>query len=528
MGEPRAIVCTRFMGGDTETSPLALGEHLLKTGEVWFPSVGNFYSPDGTVLIKRPGVTAAVMTGFAITPPVYDLARLKLVSTTAQGNDVLAALFQVTGVPFVGTVIPSTWVCSTAGGWSTADTDRRMRLVVAGNSAAILPLVTASSTEPYLSPASPGTYYITSMANPMPLNDDGSYAAAAIAAWHKAFMIRAGNPHARNPNRVVMSDFNQPIAPYPPLNNLNVAEEGQYGVIGMLSTGDILYMGKSGCIVNMTGSSMGNFRVRATSLQYGIAGIRGADKIGPEAAVAFLTERKGPLGATVEVPNPRNIGLLVGGELQVIGDRILTYIRVGSDATIDTQVQNWTALQGVAMMPQRTLTAAAKRILLFTPKTGGFWPWTLASAVAPTCLREAGGTMYIGTAAGSGLMYFDDTTDYDTGANRIGGTLDFPVIPTIEDAVIDRVTVVCSQTTAGVNWSVSLLRKDTGAYDIGNAKTFTPTAVKDAYSVSFTGGTGVRASRQNSIRIQAPVSASASVGCKIYKVIIWLKSGLGK
>lgn len=525
---PKAIVCDTFAGFDTETSPVELGKIMERTGVVWFPNGNSMYSPDGTYMQKRPGITAC--TGVPWDLPVYDLIRARLVSTAWAGTDVLLATvpFGVNGTR-IYEITPGVLPTVTAAAmstWERADTARRARLFTAGRQVAILTGVTANSAEGMVVPMVTGNYAVTGYPNPFPPNDDTSRAGYALGEWHKNRVVRAGNVLPLNANRVCFSDFNDPTGTYPPDNKFDVAQEGQFGVIGILSTGDIIYFGKSGSLAYMTGASPDTYRVRTCSLQYGIAGMRGGAIIGPETAVVFLTERKGPLGATEEIPNPRNIGILRNGELKVIGDRVLTLIRVGSDATIDTQVQNWSALQGVLMMPQRTLIAESKRVLMLTPKTRGFWPWTILSSVGPTCLREAGGTMYIGTAAGSGLMYFDDTNPYDVAAsNFVTGQLDFPTISTNEDAIIDRVTVICSQGTASAAWSVARMKSDTGSYD--TAVDFTPGSVKAAHSVSFTGG-NVKASRFHSIRLMSPKSGVASTGCKVFKIIIWLKEGLGK
>ena len=539
MSEPRDLVWSRFPGNDEVTEPLLLGEALVKEPQgaaMFTPDSADVYG-DGSFVQRRPGVKLMTNQAGEI-GVVYDLVRIAGTNAAgSRGKDILAGLFLDNGSMCWGGnwevgALPSITRLG-SGPLGFVDAQRTATMTMAGARWVMVRNGNGVSfTQPTYEWNGSG-YAVGSFIGPA--NPDGSPMSAHRGVWHKEQYFILSNQDPRYASRVQPSVRNNPTQ-----NNLTdafvVEEDGIFQIHGGYSTGDRLFLGRSGALFMLLGATPDKFRIVPISTKYGVAGIRGGDRIGPDQLLVFLTEAGKPSGATAETPAPRNVGVIIGGELKVIGDKMLTSIRASADARTETQVQNWTALRGALMIPKRVTTKTAATALFLSTAEGGFWKWTLTDGVGVACLREAGGTMYMGTAdtvAASvikGFKYFDPTLAADNGT-AFTPYISSPPFRTSEKAQIEKITVFVSQTSGTLSQWTAARRLPDGTYETARSMTLAADngAALDGQprpiSVSYTGpassGTSAIAQYINGFKISMPTDG---VGSKIHKIVISLKS----
>lgn len=547
MGEPKWHWVERFPGMDTETDPLELGAKMMDgEGVMWTDDSLNGYG-DGTYWQVRPGIRLGTGQGTTSTA-IYDLVRLSLADPAYTGasadylgtsvKDVLVGLSLLSSGDYIRVY---SWDVGTlpaigAGvivGVGEADANREARLVPAGASMALIRTggIGTGGQQLALQARVASSGWFAPLPYTGPANPDGSPMAAALAVWHKEQIFLMKNKDPRYASRVLPSDRNKPTT-YNVNNAFVVEEDGTFMIQGAYSSKERLYIGRSGSLYMLTGATVDKFRAQGISTKYGVAGARGGDVIGPDTIIAFLTESVKPSGGTREYPVPRNISLIAGGELKVIGDRVLTAIRAGSDASRETQVQAWTALRGALLIPKRVTTAAACDALFYSTASGGFWQWTIGATIGACCLRETGGTMYLGTAGGGSnagaIQYFDPTYASDNGA-AFTARLSSPPYRSSEKKVIEEMIVVASQTSGtAANWTAQR-RLPSGSYETAFSIVQTGAPTMNGYPQAFrfkfptlTSGQA-KADYINGWRINPPADG---VGCRIHAVG-WTDKGAG-
>lgn len=523
----REIVANKFPGVDTEVDPLMLGAKMMEgEGLMWTNDASNGYG-DGSFWKVRPGVRLCTGLGIIASPPVYDLVRLALaekLGSDLAGPDLLAGLHLRAGnkltVVFatIGT-LPA--VTSTTQGLSAGvDTLRTMRITPTGKYHAIIRTGNATNTTLHLIYVSAlGGYVPMFVAGPY--NPNGSEVSAHLGLAHKDRYWLMKNQHPKYGSLLMPSKRGDPLT-YLLADTFEVEALGHGQVQGGYSDGERLYIGKSGEIHYMTGSEMDSFRRVKNNPRYGIAGVRGGAVLDQDVTLVFVTETTKPSGVSLEYPTPRNIGLLTGGQLKVIGDRVLTTIRVGSDASRDTQVQAWSDLRGALLVPKRQTTAAACPALFYSTESGGFWPWSIKSSIGLCCLLETGGTMYVGGGAGGNLdewlYYFDATLATDNGTS-LAAHLASPPWATAKKGMIEAMKITASQTSGGA-WTVK--RRTPTGYETTGA-TFTPGATLGTTLVPLPSGV-VKAEYINGWKIEP---SATSVGGTIYEVRTVFKGDMG-
>ena len=533
MGEPKFHWVERFPGMDTETDPLELGAKMMDgEGVMWTDDSLNGYG-DGTYWQVRPGVR--LCTGQTAMPSAtYELQRVALATAAgARGKDQILGLaigtLDITAMSeyTIGT-LPA--VTNNAASYlaTGADAQRTNIICNAGARYALLRNGNAVSAQVKIEwdglAYQPGTYSA-------PANPDGSFMSAHLLAWHKERVFIIKNQDPRYASLIVPSVRGNPLQ-HVSTDTFVAEEDNDFALNGIYSTGERLVVGRSGAIFMLLGATQDKSRLPKISVKYGVAGVRGGDLIAHDQLLAFLTESAKPSGATQETPSPRNIGIIAGGELKIIGDRVLTAIRVASDASRETQVQAWTALRGALMVPQRKTTAAACDALFYSTASGGFWKWTVGATIGLTCLREAGGTMYLGTAGGGSnagaIQYFDAALATDNGT-AFTARLSSPPYRSSEKKVIEEMIVVASQTSGtAANWTAQR-RLPSGSYETAFSIVQTGAPTMNAYPQAFrfkfptlTSGQA-KADYINGWRINPP---NDGVGCRIHAVG-WADKGAG-
>ena len=531
MAEPKEIVARRFPGTDTETDPLELGAKYLEgEGVMWTNDARDIYG-DGSFVQRRPGVRLCTGLSAITSPPVYDLVRLALTEAAgiagATGNDVLAGLYldasnRATVILFTVGTLPAV-TTATVQILGPADTSRLQRIVVADERTAVIRPAAAMMTMPLLRYRSATSAYVIENVTG-PVNPDGTATDASFAISYKDRLITVGNQDSRYSALVQPSLRGAPWLSAAS-DTFTTDPMNHFRLHGGYATADRLYLGKSGEIHMLTGSDLANYRRVKNNPKYGIAGVRGGDTVAPDALLVFLTEYGKPSGATRETPVPRNVGILAGGELKIVGDTMLTDIRSGADARFATHIQAWSALRGALLIPARATTATAVTALFFSTASGGFWKWNLTSAVGACCLLETGGTMYLGTvgaATTEGLMYFDPALATDNGT-AFTPRLSSPPFRTARKGIIDYLTVTCSQTSGTGVWTAQRRLPD-GTYDTAVNFPSVPNSSLQSLIIPFTGG-AVQAQYVNGWRVNM---STDGVGSKIHEVACGVKGDLGR
>lgn len=541
MPEPKWHWVERFPGMDTETDPLELGAKMMDgEGVMWTNDSLNGYG-DGSYWQVRPGIRLATGQGTVISA-IYELQRLALSSSTgSRGPDSLVGLSINTDAAntvrwttwSVGT-LPAIAVLNTVVAGVNLDTDRRQVFVPAGALRTMSRQVTqAGATQLFV--LWNGTAYALGLFTG-PTNPDGTFMLAGLAVYHKERLFLIRNEDPRYGSLVVPSVRGNPLQ-YVQGDTFVLDEDSTHKIQGGYSTGERLILGRSGSIFMLLGATQDRNRAVKISTRYGVAGVRGGDLIDYDQLLCFLTESGKPSGATQETPSPRNIGIIAGGELRVIGDRVLTDIRASADASRETQVQAWTALRGALLIPKRATTAAAVDALFYStaPRndpSAGFWKWTIGATIGACCLREAGGTMYLGTAGGGSntgvIQYFDPTLATDNGT-AFTARLSSPPYRSSEKKVIEEMIVVASQTSGtAANWTAQR-RLPSGSYETAFSIVQTGAPTMNAYPQAFrfkfptlTSGQA-KADYINGWRINPPADG---VGCRIHAVG-WSDKGAG-
>lgn len=535
MPEPKWHWVERFPGMDTETDPLELGAKMMDgEGVMWTDDSLNGYG-DGTYWQVRPGIRLATGQG-TVSSAIYELRRLALANAAgSRGTDVLMGLSLNSSNPEIHVFTVGTLPGITKSTIARIATDALRTNVItnAGSRYSIIWTGNALSTQFKIEWS--GSAYVLGLFS-APANPDGTAMSAHIAEWHKGRLFVVKNQDPRYGSLVVPSVRGNPIQ-YIQADTFVAEEDNDFAINGIYSTGERLILGRSGSVFMLVGATSDKNRNTKISAKYGVAGVRGGDLIDYDQLLCFLTESGKPSGATQETPSPRNIGIIAGGELRVIGDRVLTAIRAASDASRETQVQAWTALRGALMIPLRVTTAAACDALFYStaPRgdpSAGFWKWTIGATIGACCLRETGGTMYLGTAGGGSnagaIQYFDPTYESDNGT-AFAARLSSPPYRSSEKKVIEEMIVVASQTSGtAANWTAQR-RLPSGSYETAFSIVQTGAPTMNAYPQAFrfkfptlTSGQA-KADYINGWRINPPADG---VGCRIHAVG-WSDKGAG-
>lgn len=519
----RPIVMQGTLGYDQESNPLSLQVSWLEKGSGFTDSMSDLYS-DGTYLFrKRPGMARAGAAA-AVSGPIYDLIKMRLKRVDGfLGTDVLIGLYNDSVSAAAGIAYweagAGTYALTDLLPGGGADPSMVARMIVAGPySAYQTKTAERLQTIRVIRGFGINTYERSSLAQ-VPEN-----AVYNVGMWHKSHLFYGRDARADgNGARVAFSQFNTPDAMFAAGDTFDVDPTGLDSVEGMISVGEVAFIGKTVGIWMLSGSVRETFRADRISSPFGFVGMRTADIVEPGAALALVTESEFASGTASEEATAVNVAILTSGGAKTVGDRVLSSIRVNAFTFIQARVKRWLALRGMLVIPNiHDGTAAATPALFFSTDTGGFWPWTLDATMRPASLEYAERDMFVG--CGDGLIRRFLTSAARDGSADIGAFFGSPLFSFNEPQAVQDVIVYGTQTSGG-DWTIGVSADGQSFNGTDNPNVTLYATASGTRPVLSASGTIVPFTRSPSgrtirVRITPPTDG---VGCVCYKAITRFK-----